>query len=73
MALSWTSTNGTDMIGGDFGAYVLFRTEGKFDENTEEFLSEQEVSTVVHEWTEEEFPYHTHFEGRRESRTLNFE
>ena len=49
VALSWTGRNGTDMIGGDYGYYLLNNFEEKFDGETGEFFRETKISDLFHE------------------------
>ena len=49
VALSWTSRKGLDMVEADYGVYLLFKMEGKFDEESEEYVRNMEVTDLVHE------------------------
>ena len=58
------------MMDGNYGIYKLIEKEGTFNQ---EESSEYEKNDFyfLHEWTEEEFPFKTHFGRRSDSLSLH--
>ena len=61
------------MIEQKYGTLAIFQTTEYFNEETQTIEEDVDFEEVVHECTEEEFPYQRYFSGRRESRSLNSE
>ena len=49
VAFSWTGINGTDLIGDNYGVYILYNHEEKFDGETGEFIQKTEAIELFHE------------------------